>query len=432
MKKKVFWKSYQNVIVLLSFLYLSNLVLNAQSVEADFLLFSPSPVVTGMGGAEAALPSDDPYNFFYNPAQLGLNNENTNLSIGIYPSSVNVSSLSNVLFNNFAVHGGYDCSKLLGGLPLSLGAGFLYQKIDFGEFLRTTDSGYVLGVVHPYEKATTFSLGFGFNYFIKIAGGISYKLIRSDMSGYTIPNKMFFFTKGNADAFDLGILAELPILTSMPITENLSLNLSASAGYTFANWGSYMVYNLGSGSPIARTARLGYGLSTGIDYKIKETKIKLVKIDWTSEANDLLVKNVLISNPPDTIYTQGYKPPLGDINFWDNVIMLKNTSTSAVNRYGVKISFFETADIELGRYEIPNIYNKMKGSTLGISISTKGIMKIISQEIENNILEFIAKHISLQYSYSGIKFDEYNDNLGYNYPSYEQSYNALYLTFSGF
>ncbi len=433
MKKQAFWMYYRIIFILNAVLCFSEYVGNAQSVEAPFLLYSPSPAITGMGGAGTALPSDDPYNFFYNPAQLGLSGEN-HVSIGIYPSPVHISpAFSDILFSNYTLHGAYDMSKLLGVFPLRLGAGFLYQKIDFGKFTRTTENGNVLGVVHPYENAATFSLGFGFDFFLKISGGISYKLIWSRMSILTDTANPD--TKGNADAFDLGILADLPVLSSMPISDNLSLDLSASAGYTFANWGSDMVYTVNNsdfGSPIARTARLGYGLSGGIDYKIKDMKIKLIKIDWTSEANDLLVKNVANANQKDTTYTQGYKPPLGDINFWDNVIMLKNTSTSAVNRHGVKFSIFETADIALGEYGIPGSYNKMTGSTLGIIISTKGIMKILSLDINNNIIKFIANHFILQYSYSRIKFDEYDYGYGNIYQYRDQSYNAIYLIFSGF
>ncbi|MBI5324960.1 MAG: hypothetical protein HZB41_06775 [Ignavibacteriae bacterium] len=91
---------------------------------------------------------------------------NTNISIGIYPSSTDIAAFGKVLFDNYAVQGGYDLSKLLGGFPLSIGAGFLYQGVNFGEFTRTHESGVVIGTFNSQEKASTFSLGFGFNYFI--------------------------------------------------------------------------------------------------------------------------------------------------------------------------------------------------------------------------------------------------------------------------
>ncbi|MBI5324961.1 MAG: hypothetical protein HZB41_06780 [Ignavibacteriae bacterium] len=52
----------------ISIFFLSNSYLISQSVEAYFLLYSPSPIITGIGGAGTAIPTDDPYNFFYNPA----------------------------------------------------------------------------------------------------------------------------------------------------------------------------------------------------------------------------------------------------------------------------------------------------------------------------------------------------------------------------
>ena len=413
---------------------LSISILNAQSTEADFLLYSPSPVITGMGGAGTAIPTEDPYNFFYNPAQLGLIDSNTNISLGIYPSSVNLSPFTEVLFDNYAIQGGYDFSKLLGGFPLKIGAGILYQGIDFGEFFRAHESGQILSKLHLYEKAGTFSIGFGFNYFIKIAGGISYKLIRSYNDLFSYSDSTFNSTQGNADAFDLGILVDVPIITKMPLGKNLNFNLSASSGYTFANWGSAMIYTgsySASSGPIARTVRLGYGLSAGIDYKYKETVYKLLQIDWSSEANDLLVEMVEKIYPPDTVYTYGYKSPLGDINIWDNVIMMKNNSSSVVNRHGVKFSILETADISFGRYGLPGTYGKLLGSTFGFSASTKGLMKFLSQEIKNDIIEFIAKHISLQYSNSTIKYDDRKDEDGNTYKYPGQNYNALYLAISG-
>ncbi|MBI5324959.1 MAG: hypothetical protein HZB41_06770 [Ignavibacteriae bacterium] len=254
---------------------------------------------------------------------------------------------------------------------------------------------------------------------------------------YLGPDKIFFSTNGDADAFDLGILAEVPIIIKMPLGDNFNFNLSASAGYTFANWGSDMVYSrdvYDFGEPIARTARLGYGLRTSIDYKYKEAEFKLLQIDWSSEANDLLVKNEVptIYNGNDSIYTvsQSYKSPIGDINIWDNIVMMKNTSNSVINRHGVKFSLLETADFSFGRYGLPGSYDMLRGSTLGFSIGTKGIMKIMSQEIKNNIIEFISKHISFQYSYSRIKFDERMDEYGYIFRHPDQSYYALYLVIS--
>ncbi len=53
-----------------------------------FLLVQPSPSLAAMGQTGTALPTNDPFAFVWNPAQLGYTSQHTNLSIIFYPSKV--------------------------------------------------------------------------------------------------------------------------------------------------------------------------------------------------------------------------------------------------------------------------------------------------------------------------------------------------------
>ncbi len=53
-----------------------------------FLLLQPSPSLTAMGQTGTALPTNDPFGFVWNPAQLGYTSLHNNLSFIFYPSKV--------------------------------------------------------------------------------------------------------------------------------------------------------------------------------------------------------------------------------------------------------------------------------------------------------------------------------------------------------
>ena len=52
-----------------------------------FLLLQPSPSLSAMGQTGASLPTEGPFGFLWNPAQLGYTSQTNNLSFIFYPTS---------------------------------------------------------------------------------------------------------------------------------------------------------------------------------------------------------------------------------------------------------------------------------------------------------------------------------------------------------
>ena len=68
-------------------LFVCSTLISAQPETAmTHLLLPPSPLLNGMGRAGTALPSDEAYGFFYNPAHLGLVTPNANVVVQFYPA----------------------------------------------------------------------------------------------------------------------------------------------------------------------------------------------------------------------------------------------------------------------------------------------------------------------------------------------------------
>jgi hypothetical protein len=152
--------------------------------------------------------------------------------------------------------------------------------------------------------------------------------------------------------------------------------------------------------------------------------IPAVKLDIVSEANDILVNHY-----PSGRYD--YKNVTGDINLWDNVFIAKSTSNGAINLRGIQLSFFDILSLRTGQYDDfaylstdpTSKLEKLSYNTFGYSIKAKGILQIIKPWLNNEIVNYMAKHIDLGYSYA---------NYGHSKTSFDLIYNSVFLRFKGF
>ncbi len=106
----------------------------------SFLLLNPSPSLSAMGGTGAALPTEDPFGFLWNPAQLGFTSQSNNLSFIFYPSQVDWLGWEMVELKGIALNAGYNFKDLI-GVPISFGFGYSNPELYFGEFIRTGEGG---------------------------------------------------------------------------------------------------------------------------------------------------------------------------------------------------------------------------------------------------------------------------------------------------
>ena len=86
-----FRESYENQVTFLflslfSFSLITNKSFSQGEAAVPFLLLQPSPSLSAMGQTGTALPTEDPFGFLWNPAQLGYTSQNNNFSFIFYPS----------------------------------------------------------------------------------------------------------------------------------------------------------------------------------------------------------------------------------------------------------------------------------------------------------------------------------------------------------
>ncbi len=96
------------------------------------LIITPSAFNHSIGGAGVAVPTDDAFNVFSNPALLGLSSRKTNFSANFYPENIKIKPFGgDPYFYNFAISAGINLDKQM-GIPFSLGIGYLRQYFDLG------------------------------------------------------------------------------------------------------------------------------------------------------------------------------------------------------------------------------------------------------------------------------------------------------------
>jgi len=190
-----------------------------------------------------------------------------------------------------------------------------------------------------------------------------------------------------------------------------TLFLNFSLGYSLTNIGSEVDYNSQlPGKPLPRTARLGYGLNTGFDIKIKNTALNALTAYWSVEANDLAV------NTDDTGYN--YQGMFGDIDIFKNIIKMQGDE-KVVSRIGYGIDIFETIYLATGSYE-GGIYDRT--STSGYGFRTKGIFRFFQQKYTKNVFSFIIDNMDFQYYSCSYTF----------YPNEKIRYHGIQISISGF
>jgi hypothetical protein len=80
MKTKILVLSFASLI------FFSNKTFSQGAAAVPFLTLQPSPSLAAMGATGTALPTEDPFGFLWNPAQLGYTSRNNNFSFITYPS----------------------------------------------------------------------------------------------------------------------------------------------------------------------------------------------------------------------------------------------------------------------------------------------------------------------------------------------------------
>jgi len=394
-------------LLILILFSIAQLNIKAQAA-LNVLTINPSPRTNALGMAGSSLPTDDPYGFYYNPAQLGYFSQTNNLSYQLYPSNVYWDGFSDITYRNTAVDIGYNFKHQLNGLSLSAGLGYIHSKMDYGFINYTTANnnevtGYTLHTLHPFISYDAYSLGIGIDYYVQLNLGLTYKSIESAII-FSDPSSQNIDIKPSA--IDYGFLLTVPVTKliypgyKFNLLEDIEASpyLNISAGYSRLNQGGEVWYSDPSQKePLPRTAMLGYALSAGLNININDNAFKLIEYDFTADAEELLVSNEIF--PP----YYSYKSGLGNISIGRNLIGLKNSDNVVVHK-AHEFNLCETFTVMIGRFGKGGSYNDESN---GIGLRLKGILILLKAYTSGETFNFIADHFDVQYYSSKVNYGAY-------------------------
>lgn len=377
-------KTHRLILTSILILGISSSTSAQDGTALPFLNYPVSPSLNGMGAVGSSLPVDDPFGFLYNPAQLGYTSKTNNLSFSIYPSSVDFSPRISAEVNAYAFNLGYNLEDQI-HFPLSVGFGFARPELSFGQFASASGNG----TFEPRDYFHAYSIGAGVDYYVQFSAGLTYKNVTSILS--SLPG-----ATGKVDLFDFGFLLNVPIVSiinknpSVQFLRNVPSTpfLNLSFGYSQLNIGDEIYYiDPQQADPVPRTARLGYGISTGLDIKIKDNTVRVLCFNFTVDASDIMVKR-------DTLGFTSYQSGFGDISIGDNIINIKGDA-NVLSHSGVKIDLVETVSFLWGKYSGRYLNGIMQ--TSGYEIRAKGLFKLIETLESNPAVKFISDHFDIRY-----------------------------------
>jgi hypothetical protein len=380
-------------LVLAALLIVSVSEFNFAQGEAavPFLLLQPSPSLSAMGQTGTALPTNDPFAFVWNPAQLGNTSRQINLSYIFYPSKINwiPAFNANLELKGMAFNAGYNFKELI-NFPLSLGFGYSRNEIDFGEFISQTG-----GSIEPKDYYNAYSLGLGVDYFIQFNAGFTVKNVTSKLGSYPEAGDQSY-GEAKRTVTDFGLLLNVPVLKlidpdlrlGLENNNKLSPFFNFSVGYSKSNIGDKIYYiDPSQADPLPRIDRLGYGLTTGIDLVSGDFSINTITISFTSEADDILVTR-------DSTGQSSYQSTLSDLRFWKNIVNIEGDER-IVSHAGFKIDLFETVSLSTGHFSGRGYQYIPK--TNGYEIRAKGLFKLYASWAESPFTDFLRDDIDIVY-----------------------------------
>ena len=337
----------------------------------------------------------DPLNWYYNPAKLAEFEGDRSFSFLFMPERADWGIYGNTKYSSYGVKVGMDISNYFNGIPLKLGIGFIRNSLDYGEFYVTSWESPDGMKTNPVDAANNLGIGIGLDYKIRFSLGLTAKNYNSDF-GSTYINGALKDIEADGFAFDFGAFFYAPLSDLLFYDYNVRIDdhsylkplMDVSCGYSLLNVGGKVKYPYLEGEdPLPRNARLGYSFNLGINMNIREIELNFMKYGFTAEADDILVQR----NPDYTGYE--YDNIFGKISIGKHLLGLNSDQEVAVHK-GHSFSLFETVTVNSGIYDGRG-YNNIKTNSYGIS--SRGISKLLDMLIENNIVNWVTRHVVVEY-----------------------------------
>ncbi|MBS4035450.1 MAG: hypothetical protein KGZ85_13345 [Ignavibacterium sp.] len=383
------------LICLVSFLCFNNITYAQGEAAVPFLLLQPSPSLSAMGQTGTALPTDDPFGFLWNPAQLGYSSQNNNLSYIFYPNKLHWLPVFNsgLEVKAVAFNAGYNFKELI-GFPVSAGFGYSKVELNFGEFVQTgPGSPDPIGTFEPKDFYNAYSIGLGLDYLVQLSIGYTVKDVTSFLADFS-PSPDSGEVKAETTVKDFGILLDVPVLKLIDDKMNIVLSekltayptFNFSLGYSKSNIGDSINYSgLIQSDPLPRIERIGYGISAGFDLAEDNLRFNAFNLSFTVEADDILISR---SGMPS-----GHWEYQDDLDIWENVILIKGNN-KIVSHAGTKLDFAETFSYSFGHFSGRGFDSR---KTNGYELKIKGLLKAVAYWVNHPVTNFLRDHFDVRY-----------------------------------
>jgi hypothetical protein len=374
------------------------------SAGALFLVIQPSTRAYGMGGTSVPYAGNDALAIAFNPAHLGRMSLDLNFGTELYPSSSAwlPQLASNLGYDAKTVHLGYPFKRINQKKPVSFGLAYTRVFLDLGEVAIVDESGpEQIGTFHAFERANLWSIGVGFDDLVKAGLGLSIKDIQSNLA----PSGTGGDGSAGAIAYDFGLVAYVPAdeiiarlkKTPFEIGSGLRPIGGIGFGYSQSNIGDKISYiDAAQADPLPRTARIGTSLKIGLALLAQDQTWQLFSFEHVHEAEQLLVR-------VDESGEVSYDGWLGDIDFWDNVILRKG-GAEIISKRGWELSLAEIVSVRQGRYDDP--LGRVNYDTKGIGFSLHGVLKMIRHfapaSQDEPWLDFMYRHLDIGFNASPV------------------------------
>ena len=393
----------QYFCLIILFFFISTLKAQLNTVGVPFILsLPPSANLNAAGGAFAALPTDDPFGFYYNPAQLGQFSQNSNAAIQFDRRNWTAFGLEDLHFFNLGISTGYNFKNINEKLPLSIGVGYMIGYWSLGENIWTDETGAELGTFKSREYYNAFGIGACYNIFLKASVGLTYKHINSNLGQNKIGD--VDSNSGKSNAFDFGLMLNIPF-TKLFNPDRLNREglypiLELNYGYSILNVGEEIYYlDKSQADPLPRFARLGNAIKFGLGKRTNGININIFTFEYSSESNDILVTR-------DTSGAFKYDDIFGDISFF-NSLFLWDDGNKVIVRRGLSLDLYEILQFSMGFIDQPD-YQQVK--PFGLAVSVKGILKSISMFSGKPGLDNFINHMDVKFAYTNLNLNS-NDPL---------------------
>lgn len=323
--------------LLLSLLLFPSMIFGQVAISGvPFLQIVPGPGLYLNNGAFTALPSDDPYASWANPAQIS--NVGNGVGVGFFTSKTNWLPFNpDLTYHSTAFVAGGERGRY------RYGVGLLRTLFDYGEQEQWDSDGNSNGTFTPKEFVNALSVGAGVDFGVQLNTGFTFKLGESRLgpSGLQVGNIIYQHAPIR--------VADIGVQLVYPTPQYLGVSAELAAGYAIRNFGGTLSYNHPDSDnkqedSYPRSQNIGYSAALRHSMNTPGGRVETVRFDVSVDIEDLLV------DPRTPTTSNGrfwrYTGIAGDVRFWDHFVM-RDSDDRITIRQGWRVELFET--IRMGK-----------------------------------------------------------------------------------